>query len=95
MNSGQILFFFFFLQRESRSLVPVREPEGRARDPARVTEPPALNQRDTRCVISHTNTHTHRERLTAQREARWGLYKESFSRKGNRGPKKCYSCGST
>lgn len=54
-------FFFFFLQRESRSLVPVREPEGRARDPARVTEPPALNQRDTRCVISHTNTHTQRD----------------------------------
>lgn len=30
----------------------------RARDPGRATEPPALNQRDARCVISHTNTRT-------------------------------------
>lgn len=35
------------------------EPESRARDPGRVTDPPALNQRDARCVIAPFLTHTH------------------------------------
>ena len=85
---------FVFLCRESCLHVLLGEPEGRARDPARVTERPALNQQVARCVISHTNTH----RLTAHREASGGrgaLYKDTFSSKGNRGPKKSNSCGSS
>lgn len=51
-------FFGNFVLSRERA-VSVGEPEGRARDPGRATQPPALNQRDARCVISHTNTHTH------------------------------------
>lgn len=94
-------FFQNVFSRHSHLPVPVREPEGRARDPGRATEPPALNQRDTRCVISHTNTHT---QITSTRRGAGvrSLQRQFFffpffffARKGNRGPKNCCSCGST
>lgn len=43
---------FFFLP------LSFQELKERARDPARVTERPVLNQRVASCVISHTHTHT-------------------------------------
>lgn len=88
--------FVYFL-----SFVPVREPEGRARDPGRATEPPVLNQRDTRCVISHTNTHTHTDYQHTQRGGSILFAKAVFffffffARKRNRGPKNCCNCGPT
>lgn len=52
---------FFFLP------LSFRELKERARDPARVTERPALNQRVASCVISHTNTHTQISRGRVER----------------------------
>lgn len=101
ISTGCFFWVFFFqnvFSRHSHLPVPVREPEGRARDPGRATEPPALNQRDTRCVISHTNTHTQitsTRRGAGVRSLQRQFFFLFFARKGNRGPKNCCSCGST
>lgn len=94
--AGIFFFFFFCRERErlARSFQRAGGPSTRPRQGDRASSAESAGR--MLCNLSHKNTHTHTQINSTQGgRVRGALYKETFSRKGNSSPKKCYSCGSS